>query len=151
MEEIRAERCLNLRIREEEWSQLERLKFFSFSQKFPWDEVVRKKRKRSMWSMWSMEKAGYETMFKLFMSTTFRMELEPWPMDDLNFRPYLMCFLTSDGDELRKCNDFMVRFVYTIAPSPESRANETRCFATTSGTNKDDVLLGCQKIMVYGT
>jgi Leucine-rich repeat (LRR) protein len=39
MEEIRAERCLNLRMREETWSQLKRLNFFSFSQKFPWDEV----------------------------------------------------------------------------------------------------------------
>jgi hypothetical protein len=110
----------------------------------------------------SMEKAEYEMMFQLFMSMTFRLDLLPKKLSSMkvfsmkehikSFKEqmkslYLMCFLTRDEGELRKCNDFMVTFVYTTATTTESRANETG-IVLTSG-HKAHILGCCQEIMAY--
>lgn len=107
----------------------------------------------------SMEKAEYITMFQLFMSMTFRLDLrrmkllsaEVFSMAMLMKSLHLMCFLTRDEGELRKCNDFKVRFVYTTATPTESRANETG-IVLTSGYGYNDkayILECCREIMAY--
>jgi hypothetical protein len=138
LEEITAERCWNLRMREEAWNQLEQLNLFSFSQ---W--VVQPGRR---WTMINRrDRREYLMGFEKFMLNSFHdvtvLEVpatttatSPLLLKNVHSHTViLMCFLTRDNGQSREHNKFKVRFEACGARSEE--------FKTASGHGQGGLLL----------
>jgi hypothetical protein len=112
LEEIMAERCWTLRMREAAWNQLERLNLFSLSQAFIFSAGRR-------WTM--IDRAEYVMEFEKLLNRFHDVTVlgvpgtatatSPLLLKNLqSHTAILMCFLTTDKGHSTENNEFKVRF-----------------------------------------